>query len=327
MSEAAATAVVQPTPVTVDLDRLAEALSDLGAGVPVATVEMIGGSSPVFRIDLADGGSLTLKTYDDLRYKLPIRESYASSLLHDLDVPVTRYLALDETRSWLPFRFAITNYLPGVTVGSLKDEPDIAELYRQMGALLRKLHTVLLPGYGQFGDDGIIDPAVTNAEHVRHQAAHAFQQFRRYGGDEALALRLEAIVAAHSETIAQSVGAVFAHDDFHPDNVLAERDASGHLRLTGVIDFGNARAADPVSDLAKTLFCCEHDAPGSSAALRDGYGPIDHPYSEAGLWIYTLLHRVTMWGWLRHVGIIPDGEEHGLIMDLRAMAASGTHMA
>ena len=42
---------------------------------------------------------------------------------------------------------------------------------------------------------------------------------------------------------------------------------------------------------------------------------------EAALRVYTLVHRVTMWMWLRHVGIIPaTGPEHDLIRDLRQMA-------
>jgi len=66
------------------------------------------------------------------------------------------------------------------------------------------------------------------------------------------------------------------------------------LRVTGLIDFGNARAADATFDLAKTLFCCEHEAPGSTTAILAGYGPVDHPESEAALRLYTLIHRVVM---------------------------------
>jgi hypothetical protein len=33
-----------------------------------------------------------------------------------------------------------------------------------------------------------------------------------------------------------------------------------------------------------------------------------------------MLHRLTMWWWLRHVGVIAEGEEHDLMRDLRAMA-------
>jgi len=120
---------------------------------------------------------------------------------------------------------------------------------------------------------------------------------------------------------------VFAHDDFQPHNVLAERDANGRLQLTGLLDFGNARASDPICDLAKALFCSEHDAPGSTPHIRAGYGSIDHPDPEAALWVYTLVHRVTMWWWLRHVGVILEGERNDLMADLEAMAEAGKYTA
>jgi Ser/Thr protein kinase RdoA (MazF antagonist) len=44
-------------------------------------------------------------------------------------------------------------------------------------------------------------------------------------------------------------------------NVLAEYGTNGSLQLTGLIDFGNARAGDALFDLAKTLFCCTHEDP------------------------------------------------------------------
>jgi hypothetical protein len=91
------------------------------------------------------------------------------------------------------------------------------------------------------------------------------------------------------------------------------------LKLTGLIDFGNAHAADAVWDLAKILFICAHDAPEAPALIREGYGLVDDPDPEGALRFYTVLHRVIMWWWLRHVGIIKDGEHNALIDDLWGM--------
>ena len=73
-------------------------------------------------------------------------------------------------------------------------------------------------------------------------------------------------------------------------------------------------------DLAKNLFNTEHELPGSSPFILEGYGPIDHPDPQGALWFYTLHHRLVMWWWLRHVGIIPDGQPHDLIDALTQMA-------
>lgn len=310
---------------SLDLATLMPILADLGLAAPVATANIKADSSKVFRIDLADGTAVVLKAYDrfNAAHHVVAGETFASRLLDGFDLPVTRYLVQDETHTRLPFAYAITNYIPGDTVKSFRDAPGIADLYRQMGALQRRLHEIRVSGYGRFGPEGVIDPVATNAAHMRRSFAYAFKQFRVYGADEALAQRLEAWVEARFEAMTTSRGPVFAHHDFNPNNVLATQDADGRLRLTGLIDFGNASAADAISDIANTLFNNEHELPGSSPYILEGYGPIDHPDPEGALRFYTLHHRVVMWWWLRHVGFIPDGETHDLIRDLEAMVEAG----
>lgn len=304
----------------VDVDQLALAFSELGLGIPVALTPLEGGSAAVYRVDRRDEPAAVLKVYHDLRQPMPGRETYAARLLAGTDVPITRFLAFDDSLTRLPYCYAVTNFLPGATVGTFRDEPDAADLYRQMGALLRRLHSVRLPAFGHFGVDRIADPVASNVEFVMALWGNVLQRFRHHGAAADLADRLDGIVRGDSGLMAHSSGPVFAHDDFQPNNVLAERDGAGRLQLTGLIDFGNARAADATFDLAKALFCCEHEAPGSTAAILDGYGPIDHPQPQAALWLYTLIHRVVMWYWLRHIGVIPDGSKHDLIVDLEAMA-------
>jgi hypothetical protein len=269
MTEAVAEVdVIKAAPVAIDPGRLAATFADFGLGVPAAITELIGGGARSFRIDRVDGQPVVLKVFNDALPYATGKETYASQLLRDLDVPMTRFL---------------------------------------------------VDGYGAFGEHGVVDPLTTNSAYLEKRFRHGIERFRHFGGGEDLALRLEAIFADSADVIAESRGAVFAHDDFQPHNVLAERDADGRLQLTGLLDFGNARASDPVCDLAKALFCSEHDAPGSRRHILDGYGPIEHSDPEAALRIYTLVHRVTMWMWLRHVGVIKDGEHNALIDDLRAM--------
>jgi Ser/Thr protein kinase RdoA (MazF antagonist) len=102
---------------------------------------------------------------------------------------------------------------------------------------------------------------------------------------------------------------------------LALRGIDGKLRLSGLIDFGNARAADRLCDLAKALFCSAHEDPGSTQPLLDGYGPINHPDPERALWLYTLSHRLSMWCWLTELGHEATAEKGpgGLIRDLGQM--------
>jgi hypothetical protein len=102
---------------------------------------------------------------------------------------------------------------------------------------------------------------------------------------------------------------------------LARR-ADGGLRLSGLVDFGNARAADSLFDLAKALFCSAHEDARSHQPLLEGYGPIDHPEPERAMWLYTLFHRVSMWCWLTKLGdkASPDDGAGGLLRNLGQMA-------
>lgn len=304
----------------IELGRLAPVFLDLGLGEPTGLISLDGGSATVYRVTRRGADDLVLKIFDDVRQEVAGKESYAASLLAHADVPITRFLALDESRARLPFRYAVTNFLPGAPVASFKEDPDAAQLYQQMGRLLRSLHRVRLPTFGYFDANGVVDPVASNAEFVGRLWVRVLERFRHFGAAPALADRLDAIVMDQIGLADHSAGAVFAHDDFQPNNILGQRDAAGRLQLTGLIDFGNACAADATFDLAKALFCCEHEAPGSTAAILEGYGPIDHPNPDGALWLYTLIHRVVMWYWLRHIGVIAEGERHDLIVDLEAMA-------
>ncbi|WP_137151784.1 aminoglycoside phosphotransferase family protein [Devosia sp. FKR38] len=308
----------------IDRNSLARAFAELGLGEPVDLTLLEGGSATSYRVSRRNADEIVLKIYSDRRGDSSGKEAFAASLLAKLGVPITRVMARDESLSRLPFRYAVSNYLPGVRVAVFRDAPDAADLYRDMGGLLRRLHGVSLPAFGAFNADGIVDPMAVHSAYIVRLWTTVLERFRHFGAAPDLADRLDQIVTQNLGLVVHTSGPVFAHDDFQPNNLLAERSADGRLRLTGLIDFGNARAADATFDLAKALFCCEHEAPGSTRAILEGYGPIDHPDPQRALWLYTLIHRVVMWYWLRHVGVIADGEPHPLIADLHAMAEEKT---
>jgi len=312
------------SPPIVETEPLQPVLRELGMAEAVAVVAMEGGSLPIFRVDLADGTHLVLRTYPDTSAKTPAREAFAAAQLPDIGVPVTRYLLCDESRSRLPFRFALTTYLPGVTAQNLRHHPGIPGVYREMGVLLRRLHAVPMPGYGSFDAHGLADPVGSNAKFLRAVIDRTFERFGHFGGDPVLTESLRAIVEMRfDDVVTHSAGPVFAHDDLQPGNVLVTPAADGTLHVSGLIDFGNAHATDAVYDLAKCLFCSLHHAPDCRTPFMEGYGTVDHPDPAGAIAYYTLLHRMMMWWWLRHIGAIakPD-EPSDLIDDLRVMAAA-----
>jgi len=146
----------------------------------------------------------------------------------------------------------LITWLPGQTVRSLAAEPDIETVYRRMGALLRRLH-IPMTACGYIRSEGLFEPRASNADYVIDAFERVLHRFRRQRGGDALANGLEAQARECYALLGHSAGPALCHDDFQPGNVLAARDAAGELVLTGLIDFANALAGEPLADLAKAL--------------------------------------------------------------------------
>jgi aminoglycoside phosphotransferase (APT) family kinase protein len=214
--------------------------------------------------------------------------------------------------------------LPGRSLRHWFGDPAIAGAYRQMGELLRRIHAIPMAAYGYIGGEGILRPRPTNAEYMTAAFEDVFRSFREFGGDADLHRRMQLCAAERFDLLAPNAKPVLCHDDFQQGNVLALRDSNGALRLSGLIDFGNARAGDPLFDLAKALFCSGHEDPRSREPLLEGYGPLDHPEPERVLRLYTLFHRLSMWCWFKKLGpAAPAGDgPDGLLRDLDRMMRS-----
>ena len=306
-----------------DIDQVRRIVYGLDAALePTGFSRLTGGSKEVYRIDLAGRAEpIVLKLYGDTPEWAPAKEALVAGWFdRDLGVPIPRWLAVDESRTLLPLRFALMTWLPGRNLRSLIAEPDIESAYRQMGELLRRVHAIPMSAYGYIRGAGIHDGRPTNADYVIATFERSFRWFRRQGGDEGLAKRMEQGAEARFGLLAHSAGPVLCHDDFQPGNVLGARGDDGALHLTGLIDFGNALAGDALSDLAKALFCSAHEDTRSYAPLLEGYGPIDHSDPAEALWLYTLFHRLIMWNWLVRLGDDPGSESlAGLLRDLDQM--------
>lgn len=297
--------------------QLDAVLAKVGRAPAKEVVSLEGGTGEVYRVDLDDGTSVILKSFEG-RSAVPDLDAFAANLLAPVGIPVTQYLLIDKTRAQLPFAFALTTYLLGDRATKFAGHPDYGSLFFQIGALARKLHTITVPSFGEFPEPAYSD----SSTYVRALADHAFEQFLHHGADPRVADRLRFLFERNFDAVVPATAqAAFAHDDLHPDNVLIVETASG-LAISGLIDFGNARAHSPMMDLAKTMFVCEHMAPGSGPAILEGYGPIDHPSPQDALAFYTMIHRVIMWWWLRHSGVIATPDTPSDIMDALRMTAS-----
>lgn len=256
----------------VEAHHLDSILKRLGLPSAQSLTCLEGGTGEVYRVHLDDGSSVVLKNLE-AKKALPELDAFAADRLASIDIPVSKYLLVDDSRSSLPFPFALTNFLAGRPAITFAARAGYRSIFVQIGGLARKLHAIDLPGFGTLPKPGHSD----NVTYIRMLGDHAFKQFLHYGADPHLVGKLRDIFERDFDAIVPATTkAVFAHDDLHPGNVLAVETNAG-LSISGLIDFGNARAQAAVMDLAKTIFICEHMAPGSGPAILQGYGSIDHP--------------------------------------------------
>lgn len=271
----------------------------------VVAVEPLSGgvNSSVFELRLDDGSSLVLKLYREL-VELELRkEPYVYGLAQGLGLPLATILYVDESKEMLPRCFAVLTKLDGRLLNDVQPELGDDELelvYREIGALLRRLHSVRFDAYGYLGVGEIVEPRTTNSEYMSSQFEKRLQQFGELGGNARLQQRISAHVRERAGLFAGDEGPCLCHNDCHEANLLVTHEDGG-WRITGVVDFGNAVATDPLLDLAKTSAYSRWPSERRRDALADGHGDLRDDWREAIL-LYELYHRLELWWWFASTG-------------------------
>jgi aminoglycoside phosphotransferase (APT) family kinase protein len=180
------------------------------------------------------------------------------------------------------------------------DDTELAQINRQIGAVLRTLHEVTFESFGYVGTDGIVEPHETNLAYMRFQFDKKLREFADLGGDDDLRLSIERHVAERDELLVGCRRASLCHDDCHYGNVLVLPAADGRW-VSGLLDFENVVAGDPLLDLAKAHCYSPRRSEALLAALVEGYGDLRADWRDA-LDLYVLYHRLELWDWFAYLG-------------------------
>ncbi len=213
-----------------------------------------------FRAD--DGGG-------DDEYMLA--ESALMELAAEAGVPVPRLFSTDVSRSHCPLRFQIMELCPepSLSVHLRNGELDMPATARQLGGMLRKLHTVALDGFGFVNTAKL----KTSGRIVGLDSAYRDYFFRRY--DEHLDyLRRQGIMTysvavetalqiKRCDPMLELKQGVLVHRDPALWNILGTPS-----RIRAIIDWDDAVAGDPADDLG--VLGCFHDDDFMNTLL-DGY--------------------------------------------------------
>jgi aminoglycoside phosphotransferase (APT) family kinase protein len=283
--------------------RLLDGVMDGAQATHVARIH--GGEiASIYEISLgADRPPVILKVYPEtLRWKLRKEASMLRLVADRLRVPAPHVLAVDDTRTRLDLDYMLMTKLDGVVFGPLDatlPRAQYLEGYRQIGQLLRDLHAIPMAAFGYIGADGIMTPHVTNRAYITTQFARKLAEFERRGGDAGLARAVTAFAADGAHLLDACAEPVLCHNDLHAGNVLARVDAAGAPRLTGVVDFENTQAADPLMDIAKAAYYLKS---GERDALLSGYGDNGRPDVAETLAYYHVYFVLVLWCWMAEIG-------------------------
>ncbi|GEC54871.1 aminoglycoside phosphotransferase (APT) family kinase protein [Bradyrhizobium japonicum] len=289
----------------ISIDQAQAIIDRVAPGSPVAAItELHGGEiSTILEITRADAPSCILKVYPaQLQWKMA-KEVYVLGLVRDAGIAIPRILMADDSRALIDLNFVLMSKLDGVVLGNREaalTDQELFSIYAAMGAALRHINGITLDSFGYIGPHGVWTSHPTNRAYMSAQFERKLTEFCTRGGDEALAARLRAGILARSVLLDAADTPRLCHYDFHAGNVLVTPE--GQPRLTGIVDFENATAGDPLMDVAKALYYfTPKDAPKRDGLLA-GYGASDRSDWEATIALYRLASTLELWCWFAQIG-------------------------
>ncbi len=234
-----------------------------------------------YGLETADGRRLVLKVYrGELSWKRDKEVFLLELVAGRVPVPEIVYT----TQGIL-----VMTRLPGRPARFTGDDP--IAVSRQLGVLLRELHTITFDSFGYI-ETRVTSPVPTNLEYMRRRDRP--EGPKRPAGSARLT---GALLRRARGGLRGCETAVLCHNDAHDANVLVEDG-----RITGIIDWENAVAADPIFDLAKAWAFSDGRSDETLAALLEGYGPLRGDWREA-FDLYVVDHLLELWIWFAQLGV------------------------
>jgi aminoglycoside phosphotransferase (APT) family kinase protein len=268
----------------VDDDRISSVVTRVLGRRP-RRVELVptGEYNAVYRIEF-DEERVYLKAHDP---ESILVEAWAYAAAERARVPTAQVLAVEESPADLDCSFFIVSEVAGTPLDRVGDDDRRATIAIELGRHLRALHALPMGGYGWIDFDHLRATGVGRGEAPDEAALIAkdhrsLEVLPTHGLlDAATVDAVKAILNEGSALFADSPSALL-HGDVGPKHVLV-----GNSSITGLIDWGDARAGDPVWDLT----CFALHAADLLSSLIAGYEPSD-PLLDDKLAITTLIRLI-----------------------------------
>ena len=195
-------------------------------------------------------------------------EQLAYERLHTAGVPVPTVVALDVSKSIIPYHYIILTKIEGRPL--IDDWAEFSETQRReagetAGRYLAMMHDIAFDGFG--------DLLRLRSDPLPNWYDHVDQFFERYGLsvvarhilDAAVYRRMRGCIDGMRPTLEVLPVGRLVHSDYQFENLL-HRDGV----ITGIIDFEWSLSGDPIWDF-KLEEQWDSDCPGSAAHIYGGY--------------------------------------------------------
>jgi aminoglycoside phosphotransferase (APT) family kinase protein len=256
-----------------------------------------GAKADVLLVRCSDGRCLAIKAFRPAAEDRMAKEVFLYDRIARCEaLPVPHVLGVDDSHESFPGSCMVMTALEGERLlDRLTDLADleVAAIYRQIGAIQLELHRTQFERFGLLATD-VLGGYGDNEAFMRARFDFNLAAFIELGGGARLAQAVAEHVDAHAELFARCTEPVLCHNDFHEANLLVTLD--GGPQISGLFDFENALAGDPLLDLSKTHHPARRGSEQTLAALVEGYGGLPAGW-RAAFDLYTLHHALELWTW------------------------------
>ncbi len=234
---------------------------------------LISDNNRVISAETSDGKRLIIRASRQKGGNKFASEKMILDLLENLGIPVPHVIAIDYTKRIIPDRsISVSERLPGKTFTGDSTKEGVVDpiLLRQIGSMLKRIHNVEIgTGFGFLDEQGkgshksweefVLDPF--RSERLKFLVDN--------GLINEVDLRQAINFANSKKHLLTNCPRKLLHGDFALSNILQENN-----KLTGIIDFENAKAGDPLWDIAHFAVYERARISGDKGmqALLTGYG-------------------------------------------------------
>ena len=252
-----------------DLADLVERV--LRCAVTLIECDAVGGSNATYFVQLVTGEDIVVRVARPEIADLLVQEIWAMDQCRAQGVPTPEILHFEIASEGFPESYVIMRRLPGVPAHLIPLTPGRREgVLEQLGYHLAHVHQVRLTGFG-----GLV--ATSRGYSGRYHSAGDYLLAEL--GERATRLPKEVLPRAQvaklqtrleaGRLIVDPTEPVLIHGDYHFKNVLVQDG-----RVTGIVDFENLVAGDPVLDF-KDIHLRSTWPDSDLRALQRGYGRPD----------------------------------------------------